>query len=290
MCGGGGGNPISAGLNEIEKAGKGLHGEIDKAVGGATGGSTSTSSAGGKGSPGPLAGADFSNLKLDPPVIEAPAADLPEVETPKPPPAPTIKPPENKPPEVDVPEANVPTPPPVPSPNLNQDLTKGSTGAVQEAAIKAGSDVQAAAIKTGSDIQAGVTDITSKTGVKNETIEKIISSNVKGTEASIESNVQGTENTIQDFTKKVEEIGTVLTQPFQDQTGGGTQPPADQPPPEDYGVDTGNGDTLPDGAGLSPEALTAQEQKNRNRLLASSRYGRSKTILTGGSGLSSFGI
>ena len=198
-----------------------------------------------------------------------------------------IEPPTIEAPSVDLPEIDVPTPATVPSPNLNQDLKKGSTGTVQEAAIKAGSDVQDTAIKTGSDVQAGVSDVVNKTGVKNETVEKIIESNVKGTESSIESNVKGTESQAEDITEAVEEIGTILTQPFQKETES-TDEPADTTvsPVEDTGPSP-----LP---GPTPEPtfaddMTAQERKSLNRLLQAGRYGRQRTILTGGSGISGYG-
>lgn len=188
-------------------------------------------------------------------------------------------------PSVDLPEIDVPTPPPVPSPNLDQDLTKGSTGAIQEAAIKAGSDVQDTAIKTGSDVQAGVTDITSQTGVKNETVEKIIESNVKGTESSISSNVKGTESQAEDITKAVEEIGTILTEPFQKETT-----PTDEPADTTVSPEEDTSSNPPPGPGeVLTDEMTAQERKSRNRLLQASRYGRQRTILTGGSGISGYG-
>lgn len=292
LCFGGGGGVFKPIVKTVEDISKGVTSSLDPKSWQKVGEAQKKSLADYQKSVNPWAGVDFSNLKLD---------------IPKPPPTPVVKPPVVKPPEVNLPEVKPPTPPPVPSPNLDQDLTKGSTGAIQEAAIKAGSDVQtaatkagsdvqAAAIKAGSDVQAGVSEIVNQTGVKNETLEKIIESNVSGTEASIETavsgaeaeiekNVQGTENQIEDITKGIEEIGTILTQPFQKETES-TDEPADTTvsPVEDTSSNPppGPGEVLTD-------EMTAQERKSRNRLLQAGRYGRQRTILTGGSGISGYG-
>jgi fructose-bisphosphate aldolase class 1 len=101
--------------------------------------------------------------------------------------------------------------PKIPTVNLNQDLKKSNYQTLQKAAVNSGAGVQKAA-----------TDLGSMTGMKNETLEKIASSNVKGAEASLSNNVKGIEALSGDASKAAENAknqvaaaGASIGNPFQ---------------------------------------------------------------------------